>query len=104
MGRRPSLRGLPAGLFSSAQSQKVLAAGPGPPEPGRDGLPLATAALPASRRQALAGLPPLQALASQPFPIRGARAVRGLSLFPQHPLLPSHVQVLGAAKQVQAAE
>lgn len=53
----------------------------------RKGLPLAATALPPGLRQALAGLPPLQALVRQPFPLRGARAARGLILLPQHPLL-----------------
>lgn len=56
----------------------------------RKGLPLAATALPPGLRQALAGLPPLQALVRQPFPLRGARAARGLILLPQHPLL-SHI-------------
>lgn len=51
----------------------------------RKGLPLAATALPPGLRQALAGLPPLQALVRQPFPLRGARAARGLILLPQHP-------------------
>lgn len=70
----------------------------------RKGLPLAATALPPGLRQALAGLPPLQALVRQPFPLRGARAARGLILLPQHPPALSHTQVLGSAKQVQATE
>lgn len=68
---------------SKVPSHWDTAAGLGP---RRKGLPLAATALPPGLRQALAGLPPLQASVRQPFPLRGARAARGL-LLPQHPLL-----------------
>lgn len=72
--------------------------GPCPCPAGRHCFP-SLAARPAS---VLMG--PLQALAIQPFPLRGARARRGVSSSFHGPLLPSHIQGLGSAKQVQATQ
>lgn len=82
-GQRPSLRGLMAGAAPTCSATVGYGVRAGP-RGGR------ACPWPSGLRQALAGLPPLQALVRQPFPLRGARAARGLILLPQHPLL-SHI-------------
>lgn len=102
VGRSPSLRGLPAGailLCSATLGSSTL--GQGHLEPRRKkGLPPGChCSSPASTS---AGLACPQAVVSL-FPSTGP-GLRGVLSSSHGPLLPSHTQVLGSAKQVQATE